>query len=192
MLIDTIKREHGYMLQLFILLEHKCERLKEGKDIDYSVVYDVLWYLQNHSETIHHPKEDVVYRYYIDKYGDRGNLVNLIEEHHRLNEVTQQFSEIVEIVLQDSIYPKDKFIQNMQVFIQEQRAHLMLEEEEIFPKLLSSLKQKNLDEIDKLWIENYQDPLFGSHVEKEYYRLAERLAEDLADYMLEKECHPKG
>ncbi|HBV75084.1 MULTISPECIES: hemerythrin domain-containing protein [Vibrio] len=173
MLGEMISREHSYMVRLLVVLDEKLKNLQQDKEINYHIVHDVITYLQSHSEHTHHPKEDIIYHYYMQHYGNVSTIANLAKEHKILAKVTQDFAELIDMVLQDAIVPKDVFIRQLDHFIHEQKRHLDFEEREILPKLKREFSLQDWKEVEALWGEEVNDPLFGQDIEKEYYRLSE-------------------
>ncbi len=58
------------MACLLAILKSKLECLKrQERDINYSLIAEVVHYLMNHSDKVHHLKEDIIYRYYLKQYG---------------------------------------------------------------------------------------------------------------------------
>ncbi|OXX27785.1 hemerythrin domain-containing protein, partial [Vibrio sp. V06_P1A73T115] len=72
MMIERIRREHGYMARLLAILRDKQRQLSNEQSINYSLVREIIDYLATHSESVHHPKEDILYHYYIDHYGQHN------------------------------------------------------------------------------------------------------------------------
>ncbi|NTJ37936.1 hemerythrin domain-containing protein, partial [Vibrio vulnificus] len=62
MMIERIRREHGYIVRMLAILRHKVELLKNEQPINYSLVAEIVSYLSDHAEKVHHPKEDILYR----------------------------------------------------------------------------------------------------------------------------------
>ena len=86
MMIERIRREHGYMARLLTILNTKLELLKKERAINYSLVAEVVHYLMNHSDSVHHPKEDIIYRHYLKHYGKQQAIEDLELEHQILAE----------------------------------------------------------------------------------------------------------
>jgi len=53
MMIERIRREHSYMARLLAILNNKLELLKQEREINYSLVAEVVHYLMNHSNKVH-------------------------------------------------------------------------------------------------------------------------------------------
>lgn len=85
MMLERIHREHGYMVRLLAILRKKLIRLRDEEPINYSLVKEIVDYLCDHSERTHHPKEDLIYHYFIEKYGEQKQIQNLELEHIELS-----------------------------------------------------------------------------------------------------------
>ena len=53
MMIERIRREHSYMARLLAILNNKLELLKQEREINYSLIAEVVHYLMNHSNKVH-------------------------------------------------------------------------------------------------------------------------------------------
>ncbi|MFV0574345.1 MAG: hemerythrin domain-containing protein [Vibrio sp.] len=173
MLGEIISREHSYMVRLLVILDQKLQRLKEGKKINYSIINDVVTYLQKHSEKTHHPKEDIIYHYFIEHYGDQHNIANLEKEHQNLGAITEEFAQLISMVLHDAVVPNDVFVEHLSNFIYQQKKHLDFEEREILPALKKHFTAQDWKNVEELWGGEAHDPLFGQQIDEVYERLAE-------------------
>lgn len=178
MLGNIISREHSYMVRLLVILDQKLNFLKQEKPINYLIINDIISYLQRHSEMTHHPKEDLIYHYFLEHYGDNHNIANLLEEHKNLSETTKEFSDLLEMVLQDAVVPNDVFCERLEHFIHQQKKHLDFEEREILPTLKRHFTVQDWLAVEKLWGSEDSDPLFGQSIDKEYQRLSEYMKSD--------------
>ncbi|MBD1575327.1 MULTISPECIES: hemerythrin domain-containing protein [Vibrio] len=171
MLGEIISREHSYMVRLLVVLDKLLADLKAEKSIDYNVIAEVIHYLQQHSEQTHHPKEDIIYHYYLEHYGNDEQIANLEQAHHELAQVSQEFAELVEMVNQDAVVPHDVFYQALANFIHQQKKHLDFEEREILPQLKKMFTDQDWQQVESLWGEADKDPLFGADIEQDYAKL---------------------
>lgn len=178
MLGNIISREHSYMVRLLVILDQKLNFLKQEKPINYLIINDIISYLQRHSEMTHHPKEDLIYHYFLEHYGDNHNIANLLEEHKNLSETTKEFADLLEMVLQDAVVPNDVFCERLEHFIHQQKKHLDFEEREVLPTLKRHFTVQDWLAVEKLWGSEDSDPLFGQSIDKEYQRLSEYMKSD--------------
>lgn len=171
MLSDIVSREHSYMVRLLVILDGILNDLKLEKPIDYKVIAEVIHYFQQHSEHTHHPKEDIIYHYYLDHYGEDENIANLALAHTELAQATQEFANLVEMVNKDAVVPHDVCYQALANFIYQQKKHLDFEEREILPQLKKMFTAQDWQQVETLWGKEDKDPLFGTHIENDYAKL---------------------
>ncbi|WED27130.1 hemerythrin domain-containing protein [Vibrio sp. DW001] len=181
MMMEQIHREHGYMVRLLAILRSKWNALKDEKPINYSLIKEIVDYLSSHSETVHHPKEDILYRYYVEKYPANSGIKNLELEHQKLSEKTQDFIIIVDMILQDAVVPQDVFLDQLESFIQNQKRHLDIEEKEILPLIKSTFTTEDWQEVESRWDHSDDDPVFGNTIADQYKQLAERVRQVKAE-----------
>ncbi|WP_047048548.1 hemerythrin domain-containing protein [Vibrio mexicanus] len=175
MIIERIRREHGYMLRLLAILNRKLTQLEQEQLINYSLVYEVVDYLATHSEKVHHPKEDILYHYFVKHYGNEEQIENLETEHVELSERTHQFLETVEMILQDAVVPHDIFVGQLSEFIQAQKRHLDLEERSILPMIQKAFTTQDWQAVESEWSLSDDDPVFGETIADRYQQLAQRV-----------------
>ncbi|MGF1778847.1 hemerythrin domain-containing protein [Vibrio nomapromontoriensis] len=178
MMIERIRREHGYMVRLLAILNRKLHLLEREEPVNYSLIKEIVDYLTLHSEKIHHPKEDILYRYFIDHYGQQSTISNLELEHHELSDKTHDFLAIVEMILQDAVVPHEIFSTKLAEFIRNQKQHLDLEEQSVLPLIEKKFTTTDWQAVEALWTEVDDDPVFGDTIADQYKQLAERVRQN--------------
>jgi len=182
MMIERIRREHGYMTRLLAILRSKLKLLKDEQPINYSLVKEIVDYLSRHSETIHHPKEDILYRYYMEHYGEHAEVADLEKEHVALSATTHSFLATIEMILNDAVVPQQVFIEQLDAFIESQRKHLEMEEQSILPMINRTFTVSDWKLVESQWNCNEDDPVFGSTIADRYAQLAQRVRKSEAEY----------
>ncbi|MEI8634349.1 hemerythrin domain-containing protein [Vibrio sp. PP-XX7] len=181
MMIERIRREHSYMTRMLAILRKKLYLLQNEQQINYSLVKEVVDYLSSHSEVAHHPKEDLIYHYYIETYGNQSCIADLAADHQRLAVQTHIFLEMIEMILQDVIVPQDIFIVQLADFIEAQKSHLDLEEQQIIPLINQTFTVEDWQHVESQWTYNEDDPVFGETIADRYKQLAKRVRDEQAD-----------
>ena len=175
MLIEQIRREHGYMVKLLSILANKVELLKQEQPVNYGLIKEIVDYLSEYSEKAHHPKEDIVYHYYRDHYGARYEMENLAFEHKLLECKTHAFLNVVEMILQDAVVPHHLFVEQLEAFLQAQNEHLDLEETSILPMICERFTVNDWQQVESLYTGHDEDPVFGDTIADQYAQLAQRV-----------------
>ncbi|BCL71088.1 putative Hemerythrin [Vibrio nigripulchritudo MADA3029] len=175
MIIERIRREHGYMVRLLAILNGKLEQLKNEKPINYSLIKEITDYLADHSQAVHHPKEDILYLHYAKHYGQQQQIDDLEQEHEALSEVTEAFQNTVEMILHDAVIPLDMFADQLEDFISRQKNHLELEEREVLPQIAKTFTAEDWRVVENQWLHDDEDPVFGDTIADQYRQLAARV-----------------
>jgi hemerythrin-like domain-containing protein len=178
MMIERIRREHGYMVRLLAVLKQKIAMLESEQAINYSLLHEIVAYLSDHSERVHHPKEDIIYQYYLDKFGHLEAIEDLESEHKVLSKKTHEFLETVEMILQDAVVPQDIFVGQLKEFVQSQRQHLEMEEHSVLPMIIRNFTVQDWQAVELLWSINEDDPVFGDTIAEQYQQLAARVRQN--------------
>ncbi len=182
MMMERIRREHSYMVRLLSILRHKLDLVKSEQPINYSLLKEIVDYLASHSEKVHHPKEDILYRHYMAHYGDEQQVANLEREHQELAQITHQFLDVMEMILNDAVVPQDVFIEQLEAFLQGQKQHLELEEQSILPLINQTFELEDWQNVESQWQNNDDDPVFGETIAERYALLARRVRKSESEY----------
>lgn len=170
-MLDRIHIEHGNINLLLEILLQKARLVEDGGKIDYHLIQDIIHYLQYQADRYHHPKEDILYHYYLAHYGENQSIKNLEQEHIELTQLTAEFADIVDMILLDSVIPQEIFLQKLHNFAMRQKAHLQLEEREIFPRLRRDFSLYDWRCVSEQYQDDIDDPLFGRKVADRYRNL---------------------
>ncbi|MBY6188070.1 hemerythrin domain-containing protein [Marinobacter hydrocarbonoclasticus] len=179
-MLARIHTDHAHISTLLSVLAGKAQRLKAGQEVNLSVVRDVVDYLQRYADQSHHPMEDILYQYYLDKVGDtqQGEVHRLAIEHGKLREATDQLFDTLNMILNDAVVPRERLIEDIEDFVALQRNHLEQEEVRVLPLLERSLGEQDWEQIHRLVASKLvDDPLFGETGDREF--------EDLRAYLME-------
>ncbi len=175
MLRQRISTEHSYMVRLLVILDQQLVKLKDDHKVDYRLINQVVRYLQRHSETTHHPKEDILYHYYLEHYGHDANIENLELEHDDLSAITQEFADLLAMILSDVVVPKEVISEHLSDFIYRQKQHLDFEERKILPQLSQYFSDQDWLNVETLCGAQAIDPVFGDNIASQYQYLADWL-----------------
>ena len=139
--LDRLHHEHKQISQLLDLLDDILARFHDGREPDYEILSELLQYMEEYSDQIHHPVEEVI--------RDRLRLVGqhqayldvLTRQHQALNEMTHNFRQAVDGVVNGEVQRRDQIEAYGREMVATLRAHLDLEETEAFPLARQVLKE---------------------------------------------------
>ncbi len=166
-IMKELHRDHGNINRLLKLLEGELEKLAEDGDPDFDLMIDIVDYVENYPDLVHHPREDVVYKAYQAKSLDGQEIVErLLEEHKQLPQITHEFKLLLEEVNSGAaIVSRVELIDKARAYIEKQRVHLVTEESLLFPMI-----KEVLDDDDWKTLESSmpvsKDPLFDAELDR--------------------------
>lgn len=87
------------------------------------------------------------------------------------------------MILQDAVVPQDVFVSHLEEFIHSQKRHLELEERKILPLIEELFTTEDWQQVESLWGENDDDPVFGDTIADRYKQLADRVRQSDMEYI---------
>lgn len=174
--IQTMRTEHMNLLRLLHLLEREMGVFARGDKADFELITDMLDYVGNYFERIHHPKEEAMVEHLRERAPDlEPQLTGMKQEHERLGELLHRFRATVDdIVMGSDMMPREAINDMATQLITLNREHIKHEEQFIFPRALAKLREKDWLLIAAGSPES-TDPLFGAEVQDQYRDLLKRL-----------------
>ena len=64
-MLSSLHKDHLNIARLLTLLKHKLAAIRHEQQVSYFLLRDVVDYLREVSDKHHHPKEDMIYDYYL-------------------------------------------------------------------------------------------------------------------------------
>ena len=169
-MLDALHQEHLNIARLLDILRQKLFAIRSEHPVRYGLMRDVLCYLSEVADQQHHPREDLIYDYYRQfRCSDDQFSTRLSEEHARVVTAGQELTELVDMILMDSVIPLEQLTAKLEAFIVLQQCHMDYEESEIFPLLRSKLSEDDWRHLEQNWrYKTADDPLFGREVAERY------------------------
>lgn len=159
-ILDRLHQEHKQIAQLLDLLDQILAQFHRGNEPDYEILSELLQYMEEYSDQIHHPTEELI-REYLRKAGQNQPYLDVLtRQHEALNEMTRNFREAVDGVINGEVQRRDLVEAYGREMITTLRNHLNLEEAEAFPLARQALKEEDWAAI-KAEVERTIDPLLS-------------------------------
>ena len=169
-MLHELHQEHLNIAKLLDLLRQQLFAIRAEKPVRYRLLKDILGYLSEVADQYHHPQEDLIYDYYRQfRCRDDQFSTRLSQEHARVVTAGQELTELVDMILMDSVIPLEQLTAKLEAFIVLQQCHMDYEESEIFPLLRSKLNEDDWRHLEQNWrSKKAEDPLFGRVVAERY------------------------
>ncbi|MBR9726676.1 hemerythrin domain-containing protein [Shewanella intestini] len=162
-MLERLLRDHKHIAILLDILAKKQTKLADGEAINFSLVRDIVEYMQSYAEYSHHPLEDITFDFYLKKMG-KGYHSQLHDEHTRLAESSGALMYSLNMILSDVVIANDKLITDFKDYIELQRCHMEYEEREVFPLFETVLTSADWDSITSQSQQRLvDDPLFSGN-----------------------------
>jgi len=173
--MQQLSEDHRNFARLLAILERQLALFDRAERPDYELLTAITDYFTGFPDRCHHPKEDLILRRMREKDPVATETVGDLEaEHEKLGERVQRFKEAVQNVLKEIEMPRSAFDAVLRHFIEDQRQHMLMENERFFPLAQKILTDKDWAEIDRA-VSKEQDPLFGSEAAEEFESLRQSI-----------------
>jgi hemerythrin-like domain-containing protein len=169
-----LHQDHAQFARLMNLLERELGRFHEGIEPAFDLLIDLLDYIGNYADLVHHPAEDRLFQLLMRRTDEgREVMTSLLEQHGELATMTRKFRQDLEAITQDAVIRRDSVEQKGRDYIELQRSHLKREEREIFPLLDQHLTPEDWAGVAADL--DVQDPLRDGRVLQRYQALYDYL-----------------
>jgi len=169
--MNQLRADHRNLVVLLDILDVEAARLGSQGEPDYSLVADIMAYMAQYSDTVHHPKEDLIYEHIHAHHKDiEQGLAHIKKDHNSLEKTCGNIREIVESIEDARCVNREALGSALENYSKSLRTHMYWEEKELF-KLADSLVD------DEAWTVLLSskgikpDPLFGNKVERRFRKL---------------------
>lgn len=161
-----LREEHRHIATLLRALERQLAIFDAAEQPDYDVLAAIADYFAGFPDCCHHPKEDLVYRKLCERDPTlAGKMANVEAEHAEISALARRFREAVQNVLKEAEIPREAFHDVARRFVSDQRRHMQMEEEHLFPHAEQTLTPDDWAAIDRQAVHEV-DPLFGGDDQK--------------------------
>ncbi len=176
--IVTLSDEHRYMNLLVETLDEHLENMQEPARGDYFLMQDIVRYMHDYSDQVHHPTEDLMFDRLVARNPARKkDVARLRREHGFLDKNTNELMELLEVAAERCTTEDAKAVHDAAgTYIHRLRKHMRFEESELFPSATRCLTSKDWHGIEARLAAS-DDPLFGGSVQRDYRVLYEYFAD---------------
>ncbi len=173
--IDKLRQDHVNLARLLSILEQELAEFDAAGTPDYDILLSIAEYFLIYPDKDHHVREDLVYRRLLLRNEAAARRVgDLAQEHKGIARRVRKFATIIGHVLTDAVVQRTTVHGALSDFVEDQRRHMRMEEEFLFPAALNALTDADWSEIEGQ-IETFSDPLFGTDAETRFAELHQSL-----------------
>ncbi len=157
--------DHRRYRSLLGLLESQIGEFLAGGSPDYELMLDIMHYMTECPDRLHHVHEDDAYSALAEKHPEFEPTTSRLQEQHR--EIVASGLELVrslKAIVEGTMMARETVDSKASAYVTQLREHLLLEEYKLFPVL-----ERNNDCLDHLPLARIDsDPLFGTAPSERY------------------------
>ena len=125
-MLKRLMHDHKHIAVLLNVLKNKQMKLSEGESINFSVVRDIVEYMQGYAERCHHPIEDIIYAYYL-AHKTNDTIDKLSAEHESVIQSSATLMATLNLILSDIVVAREKLIVDFAEYVALQERHMQME-----------------------------------------------------------------
>lgn len=170
--------EHAYFAQLLRLLRREIDVIHAGGDPNYELMVDVLRYLHEYADRVHHPREDVAFARLARHCPDMKLVLGRLGQEHRVIETAGvELLARIEAALGGEVVPRGKIEAAAATFLVYYESHLAREENEVLARAGKHLTPADWDAV-RSSIASIPDPVFGKDPQERFRELRRQIARE--------------
>ncbi len=174
-ILDKLHNDHINFFKLLSFLEKQLHSLEKYEPVELEAMHDAICYMKEYPDAVHHPLEDVVFKYFVTHYDKAREEINeLLSEHEGLPLLTEKLSLMLQDAAADFPREREELCDCLQEYISTQKEHMNQEEANVYPVLDEILNEEDWKQIDSE-LAQVEDPLFGKQVERSFQGLLYKL-----------------
>lgn len=181
--IFKLRKEHVNFKKLLNLLDAQLDFLHRGETPDYQLMTDILYYMTQYSDLIHHPREEAIFALLaVRDPRVAENVAELTKQHHAIGDSGACFYGKLENIIngESEIMRIEEIETDGCQYGTILRAHMDKEEQGLF-----MIAEKLLDDDDwkkiKSETRSKPDPIFGEAIEVRFHLVCDQLAQLVSD-----------
>jgi hemerythrin-like domain-containing protein len=133
-LLTELQDDHRHLDRMLDLLEHEVGTLRRGALPHYPLIQEIVAYLCEFPDRVHHPREDLMYqRMACFQTGLNALLETVVNEHARLQRISGEFGGLLRRAIEQGDVPREAVVHAGYEFVKHHRSHIRREEREIYP-----------------------------------------------------------
>ena len=175
-IIERLEIDHCQLLRKINFLETQYLDMCRGVEPDYSLMRNIIVYIQEYPEQMHHPLEDMIFSVLLERVDEADIVQKLMSEHTQLEVVTRQLRDSLEAMSSGKV-SADKLKKQLSEFLVGQRQHIFTEETQAYPLVKKHLTEQDWKQLQNM-VSIIDEPIYGRKTRYDYERL-NRVIEDI-------------
>jgi hemerythrin-like domain-containing protein len=167
--------EHINFARLLDILEEQVTAFRRGVGPNYALMADILYYMRNFADRVHHPREDVAYARLAERDPGIKLVANrLLQEHRVLATAGDDLLAHINEAGEDIVTPRAALEAAAATYLVYYRHHLSTEERDVMPRAAQVLTEQDWAAVEAT-LPASPDPLFGGNVLERFETLRRQI-----------------
>jgi hemerythrin-like domain-containing protein len=168
--------EHVYFKRLLERLQKELDAFATGERPNYELMVDILAYLREFCDRVHHPREDAAFARLVRRIPDMQlPLARLQQEHRVIAHAGETLRERLSAVVDGAMVPRAEVEAVAATYLVYYFNHIAREEHEVLQRAAAALTQSDWESVLGA-VPQLDDPLFGPRPEERFGELRRRIA----------------
>lgn len=173
--LQQLNDDHRRMAYLLGLLERELGVMERAGDADTDLMRSIMEYMSRYSDTVHHPKEDLVFERLRELDASLAEYIdNLENQHQELEASGSELLATLAHIVDGAMVERDAVVELGKAYITLLRSHMRLESDGIFQAAGRLLPESAWSDVAAAFADQ-RDPLFGPIVDEDFRSLFEMI-----------------
>ena len=177
--MDPVKawqHEHAYFRRLLTLLQKQVDVFHGGERPNYELMLDIVSYLREYSDQVHHPREDAAFARLAQKAPELAlPLERLKQEHRVIANAGEALKALLAEILDDAVIPRADVEMAAATYLVYYDSHIATEEADVIAHAARVLGPEDWAAVQAA-VPSVRDPLFGDKPEERFRSLRRQIA----------------
>jgi hemerythrin-like domain-containing protein len=170
--------EHAYFNRLLNLLREQVEVFHSGQRPNYELMIDIISYLRDFTDRVHHPREDVAFARLAKHLPDMDlTLARLVQEHRIIAHAGDNLHRLLTDILGGAVIRRAETEVAAATYLVYYGNHIAREEEVVLDRAAEMLTAEDWEAV-KNAVPAMRDPLAGDGLLTHYQELRRHLARE--------------
>jgi len=176
-IMTRLGQDHAHLARLLDLFDDLLDRFHEGHEPDYELMCEMLEYMADYADQIHHPTEDLIFRRALEKGIQKRDVFDvLMNQHDLVAQLNKRFRQSLDAIVHEEVLLRDEVEAQGRELVNTLREHMTLEDREAFPIALERLDQADWEAVEAA-APSADDPVFVTPDPQRFRALFQHLAE---------------
>lgn len=168
--------EHSYFRRLLGLLRSQVDVFNTGEQPNYELMLDIVSYLREYTDQVHHPREDVAYTRLARRRPDLSLLLERLKQEHRvIAHAGDTLRQLLQAIIGGTFVARAKVEMAAVTYLVFYGNHIAKEEEDVLSRAAQSLADEDWEQVRRA-VPARNDPLTHDKTDAHYRELRKQIA----------------